>query len=490
MSKRGKITANAEETGGSASKECEGIQMEDLWKEMKSWRKHWKLNRFFHVLILCLVASIVDSATDFNFAWSVPEDCPHLHVYKNTTENSMEHFDISYVSSPCGIFASENVERLTYTYIAYPGFLLGFSALHNLVRGLFIRCCGGGGKVNGIVSLLVTAFAVALEVSIFLGLLMASQWSDLWTHDRPALAKVYDFTIHGMAYLSAGLIAGIHCIGTFCHGPESCRLVFRAKEAETKFEATLQLSVLTRISLSSGLTTPAGILSAISSISVICKNGVQNFLNRHEAKLEEASILGKICVASSVLPVFLLASVFKLGSIANNLLWNKTVGVLLLFLGIGLPNLVLLPFKMCNRLQDLTVAFINQSVISDILTLHLWPKSRNGKRIGLAMTIFIFLFYASTGPLIISNPEPKTSWGEKGTNDKEYMEWASKTGERVQVASVILLMIAPIYLVLVICITLLEDQWVAKIVSKFPKHSREAVWFNDESPRAEFEIDH
>ena len=40
------------------------------------------------------------------------------------------------------------------------------------------------------------------------------------------------------------------------------------------------------------------------------------------------------------------------------------------------------------------------------------------------------------------------------------------------------------------CITLLEDEWVVKIVSKFPKRSGEAVWFNDESSTTEFEIDH
>ena len=326
---------------------------------MKEWKQHWKLSRFFYVLILGLAASLVDSATDFNFAWSVPEDCR-----LNTTEYSVEQFDIAYVSSPCGMFVSENVERLTYTYIAYPGFLLGFSALHTLVRGLFTRCWGR--KVHGIIRLLASTFAVALEVSLFLGLLTAAQWSNVWTAGRPDLAKGYDFTIQGMAYLSATLIVGIKCIGTFCHGPESCRLVFRAKEVETKFEAALQLSVLTRISLSSGMTTPAGVLSAISSVTVIGKGGVQNFLNRHQAKLSEASILGKICVAASVLPVFLLATVFKLGSIANNLVWNKKVGVLMLVLGTGLPNLILLPFKMCNMLQDLTVAFVNQSVICNL----------------------------------------------------------------------------------------------------------------------------
>ena len=56
-------------------KESDHIPVEKLWREIKDWRKHWKLSRFFNVLILGLAASLADSATDFNFTWSVPEAC-------------------------------------------------------------------------------------------------------------------------------------------------------------------------------------------------------------------------------------------------------------------------------------------------------------------------------------------------------------------------------------------------------------------------------
>ena len=95
------------------------------------------------------------------------------------------------------------------------------------------------------------------------------------------------------------------------------------------------------------------------------------------------------------------------------------------------------------------------------------------------MTFFIFLLYASTGPLVVANPEPTTQWKEESSNNPVYKAWASETGERVQAASICLLIIGPIAFVLVICVTLFEDEWVAKIVSRFPKHSKGAVWFND-----------
>ena len=65
---------------------------------------------------------------------------------------------------------------------------------------------------------------------------------------------------------------------TFSDGPESRCLTFRAKESENKFEAQLQLSLLSRIYLSNGVGTSAELLSALSSVFFIGKTGVQNFL--------------------------------------------------------------------------------------------------------------------------------------------------------------------------------------------------------------------
>ena len=113
----------------------EGLtKVQKLWKEVKEWRSNWRWSRFVYVLVLGLGASLFDSLTDFNFAWSVPEDC------RNTTNSSEKPFDKVYVSSPCGLLYYKNVERLTYTYIAYPGFFLAFEGLRSLVGGLIINC--------------------------------------------------------------------------------------------------------------------------------------------------------------------------------------------------------------------------------------------------------------------------------------------------------------------------------------------------------------
>ena len=117
------------------------------------------------------------------------------------------------------------------------------------------------------------------------------------------------------------------------------------------------------------------------------------------------------------------------------------------------------------------MADVNQSVISDIVSLHLWPKSRDGKRIALAMTVFIFFVLAFRLPFLIASPLPTTRWKSTESNNTVYMKWASETGERLQTASISFLLIGSVAFVLVICLVLFEDKWVAKIVSKFPKHS-------------------
>ena len=439
------------------------------------------MSRFFYVLILGLAASLADSATDFNFTWSVPEACG-----SNTTECSLQSFDIlAHLSSPCGMFHYKKVERVSYTFIAFPGFFLGYSGIKSLLVALINRCWKG--EVHKIVRRLVNALVAALKFSLMVGLFLGAR-SNSWPCALPHLVPVYDCAIQGMAYISAAIIIGVKCLGTFCHGPHSCHLFFRAKEAETKFEAALQLALVARIHLSSGVRTSASLLSAFSSILFIGKNGAQNFLLRHEEKLSKASILGKIFIGASVLPVFLLTTIFKIGVCATNRVWNASTEMVAIFLALGLPIFVIFLLKMCNLLKDLE--HVNQRVISDIMSLHLWPKGNDGKMISLAMTTFTFLLFASPSPFLIGNPTPTTDWM---TNTTGYNNWASETGSRLQKASISFLLIGSIAFASAICLILFEDKWVDKIVSKFPKHleeeeEEEEEEEGEEEPRAAVEV--
>ena len=161
------------------------------------------------------------------------------------------------------------MERLSYTYIAYPGLFLAFNAVHLLVKWQF-----QDGKT--ICQRLTKAFLVVLEVSLVVGLLVAAMWSNVWENQLPRLALFYDLTIQGMAYISALLVFGIKALGVFSHGPKTKNLVQLATKDETIFEAAQQLALMVRILMSSGVRSEAGSLSALSSILVILKVGLHH----------------------------------------------------------------------------------------------------------------------------------------------------------------------------------------------------------------------
>ena len=105
------------------------------------------------------------------------------------------------------------------------------------------------------------------------------------------------------------------------------------------------------------------------------------------------------------------------------------------------------------------------------------------------MAVLSFLVYAVPLPLAIVNPQAKTQWTAESHN-MEYNEYESETGNHLWIASICFLVIGALAFVSVICMILFEDEWVEKIVTKFPNHSKAEVNVTHEEPPAiEFEID-
>ena len=151
--------------------------------------------------------------------------------------------------------------------------------------------------------------------------------------------------------------------------------------------------------------------------------------------------------------------------------------MVVILLGLGLPNLLILLLKNCNLLKDLTLAHVNNHVISENLGFHLWPKScHHGKKIGLAMTVLIFLLHALPGLFLIASPDPTNDWIQEWyntANNTAFKEWTSETGDRIQLASISFLLVGLVAFVLAVCLIVFEERWVAKIVAKFPNHTKE-----------------
>ena len=182
--------------------------MNELLREVLGWRSHWKTSSFFKAIVFSFAFSLLDTGTDFNFAWNVPTDCG-----ETVTDFS------AIASSPCGFIQPKRAEFFTYTFIAAPGILFFISAASSLLKGLICKCCGQ--KVPEILAL----FA---NTCLCFGLYLAATFNDSWTPLFPTLAQVYTYTIQALAYLSATWIMGVKFLGLISHGPETSRLVFRA----------------------------------------------------------------------------------------------------------------------------------------------------------------------------------------------------------------------------------------------------------------------
>ena len=366
---------------------------------------------------------------------------------------------------------------MTYTFIALPGLLLGFSALQSLVTGLTARCCVG--KTHEKLQAVANLFVLLIQVFFSAGLFFAASFNNIWREEAPeSVTQMYGSSIKAMSYASAIFVIGVKMLGVFCHGPQAKHLVLRTTDAETRYEAALQLALVATIFLSSGTWTTRSLFCALSSILVIGKVGVESFFKEleQERNLSKASLLGKICIASSVLPVFVLTALFRIGSMAIANAWDNgesSPASILLAAALLPPALAIFLVKTCLRIEDLSVAGISQGVVAELVSLHLWPCGQTGRRIGLGVTVFKVLLYSFMLAWIINNPEAGTvdkvrsSFEDAGvplmTETLFFEEWARVTATRFQIASICCLVIGWITLPLVIGQVFCQDIFTKKL---------------------------
>ena len=135
---------------------------------------------------------------------------------------------------------------------------------------------------------------------------------------------------------------------------------------------------------------------------------------------------------------------------------------------------MLILFITHNFVQKLEVTDVNQSVLSEMLSLQLWAKNSHGTKISLAMIVYIFLLYFAPVPFALADPEPTTQWTTVESSNTIYREWAQETGEGIRIASISALVVGAVAFVLAISLIRFEDAWVAGIVSAFPEEKNDA----------------
>ena len=205
-------------------------------------------------------------------------------------------------------------------------------------------------------------------------------------------------------------------------------------------------------------------LSGLSSLVIIGKVGVENFLDKHKDQVSKCSPQGKIVLACTALPAFLLVTIFKVGSLA---VMHPGARAIAVFVDHALSSLTLLVLKLCRSRKYQELTSINQSIIAEILTLHIWPKGRNGQAVGVGMAMFLFLLYYSSLIWHVANPEQLTempSHVSVNKSDPTFLEWRSETAGRLQTASACLLQLGLFTFFLAIYFSLYQDRLVTTIL--------------------------
>ena len=448
-----------------------------LWREVGDWRQHWRTRSFFQALVFGLVVTLLDTGTDISFAWSIPDVC-----YTNKVP-------IDAISSnPCGILDFMDVEYSSYTIIALPGILFALTAVENwLLRKLATRCSEGK-FIKECFKVSALVISVLLLMCFWNGLQLAATRAQDWAQDPDipqSFVDGYGYTIKTLAYFSATFIVGVKILGVFCHGPETRRLVLQAADAEAQFEAAHQLLLVTTIFLASGRWTTQSILSMTTSILVIARVGIHDLFNAEKEQLEKASLLGKIFMATSVLPVFVLTGLFRIGSLAVVLAWNEGGIEELVHLSLAsLPALILVFLKIHLSLKDLTITAIGQGLMSERVSLHIWPCGQVGKKIGFAMASLHLVLYSSFLAWIINDPDP--NWTSKIETDlynisateastrlhidseadvKLYEQWVEETSARLETTGILCLVIGWITFPLIVSHFFYRKKFVANFVT-------------------------
>ena len=435
--------------------ESSNIRLSKLWKEVKEWKSSWKKITFFQALVFGLSASLFDCGTDFYFAWTVPDDCQHiahrLHSWSPLT--------------PCGNYHFKGVEATTYTAIALPVILLGISGIQRLLNHIAPKFFPGQTHwcIGGTASVISRAF----EVLFCLILLLAAGWNYMLTNKFPKLGYIHGISIRVLACLSATFIIGVKIFGLFSHGPETSRLILRVTEMETKYEACLQLLMVAITSLTSSRATFATFLSGLSSLAIIGKVGVENLMEKHKEQVSECSLWGKIVLAAIVLPLFLLTTFFKVGTLA---LINHSARTIVAILGSATAGAALLILKTFYSKNDQALTSINQGIIAEFYTLHLWPKGKLDRTVGVGMATFFFLLFSSSLAWHVANPEELSKiYVPVNESDPSIQAWRSETTDRLQTISASFLGLGFITFILVICFILFQEKLVATILSNFPR---------------------
>ena len=115
------------------------------------------------------------------------------------------------------------------------------------------------------------------------------------------------------------------------------------------------------------------------------------------------------------------------------------------------------------------MAAIIRGVLGEVVSLHLWPCGRIGKRIGLGLTLFKLLLFTFLLAWIVNHPygpfaslvmSEAEAWGPV------WEEWARETSGRLWIASISCLVIGWVSLPLIVGQVFYQEIFITKLADK------------------------
>ena len=386
---------------------------ETVRREVKDYATYITVPAFLQSFLLGFCLSLFDSTTDFSFAASVPFDCPDF-FNPNETNSTKAEAEFVYRTiqdeNPCGGVSPITIQVRTYFFIALPGLLIMLSGFHKMTSSMARKCCsscqGPGCHCCGHITtllLLTMLLLLAYAVICLIPRLTPAGSTDRPSDTFPTLSAV-------AAILSAVGLLGVKLLAVFVHGPETKKLAVWVTSLEAQHESALQLSSVLSLVIQSGQYRLIGLLSMASSVLVLGKAGSEAFLTfGRENRLEaEASLKGKLCLLASLIPVFLLSSFFRVGTLAVSLAWMWYVSSTLALVAAATlpPLLVMLVLQGCGKLEDLEADQMLRGSVAELVSISLWGSRswEAGRKINLWMSLYLTLLYTTVLAWVIASP--------------------------------------------------------------------------------------
>ena len=351
----------------------------EFWAEAKAFRKYFSWNAYIEAVLLKFFLPLNDIISDFLIAEKFH------NTIKHPTINRWATF-------------------FSYYFIACPGLMFLLSNHH-------MFCFRLGHDRTSSCKSVILSFVLMVCVLCLEGLLMQ------YVHER---------ILFPAAVLVSTCILVLGTMELIFHGPYMRKLGNLVAGYEGRFESAPQLLlhvilIMTRDNREDEIEAEyyeyLDIYGLLTSIAMLGKDLTENILLNGTQDYQHKPFTSKLVMMGKFLPVVLLTSIFRLGSLALAIhhIFILKSGSLIIALKLTLilpPALTIMYFsKLTNKIPELTVVDSFLGIVGELSSFIIWGKLGwdRSRCINLWFTLYFGFLYGSYCVWIVFNPPHKNA---------------------------------------------------------------------------------